>query len=226
MSDPVNAPEPHAADKIKVPAKREQAKRRAKKPAKTKKVSTADEGADYPIVLDSDLERELIVDCCRFAEGLLTESAVRKKFHFDERAWVALARNEPLIEKIESEKLRRMRDGSTKREKAQLHVMRAPDVLSGILNDNTANARHRIDSAKTLNEFAANGPAGSAADASRFIITINLGAESTTYNKSIKPLEPGELDPHDITPDSVDTNVLAAIAAREPTESGGGDNTL
>ena len=34
---------------------------------------------NFPVLLDSDLGRELIVDCVRFAEGLLDEAAVRKK---------------------------------------------------------------------------------------------------------------------------------------------------
>ena len=38
----------------------------------------------FPISLESDLGRELIVDCARFAEGLLDERAVRKKYRFDE----------------------------------------------------------------------------------------------------------------------------------------------
>ena len=117
--------------------------------------STMDDVVNLPISLESDLGRELIVDCVRFAEGILTEQQVRKKFRFDAGAWEALGSNEELIEKIEAEKLRRMRDGSTKREKAQLLVVKAPDVVAAIMNDDSANARHRIDSAKVLNDFAA-----------------------------------------------------------------------
>ena len=112
---------------------------------------------NFPISLDSDLGRELIVDCVRFAEGLLDEKAVRKKYRFDDSAWEALGNNDELVEKIEAEKVRRIRDGSSKREKAQALIVKAPDVLSDILLDNNASPRHRIDSAKTLNDFAADG---------------------------------------------------------------------
>jgi len=74
---------------------------------------------NFPLLIDSDLGRELIVDCVRFAEGLLTEAAVRKKYRFEDNAWEALGSNDELVEKIEAEKLRRIRDGSAKREKAQ-----------------------------------------------------------------------------------------------------------
>jgi hypothetical protein len=74
---------------------------------------------NFPVLLDSDLGRELIVDCVRFAEGLLDERAIRKKYRFDDSAWEALGSNDALIEAVEAEKVRRIRDGSTKREKAQ-----------------------------------------------------------------------------------------------------------
>ena len=113
----------------------------------------------FPILLDSDLGRELIVDCARFREGLLDEKSIRKKYRLTDDVWEKLAEDDALIRAIEDETLRRIRDGSAKREKAQLLVAKAPDVLSDILLDNTANARHRIDSCKVLNEFAANnGP--------------------------------------------------------------------
>jgi hypothetical protein len=41
----------------------------------------------------SDLGRELIVDCARFAEGILTEAQVRKKYRFTNADWEALGEN-------------------------------------------------------------------------------------------------------------------------------------
>src|SRR4029077_19218235 len=140
-----------------------------------------------PIDINTDLGRELIGDCVRFAEGLLTEAAIRKKYRFDDDAWEALGSNDELIENTEAEKLRRIRDGSSKREKAQLLVVRAPDVVAKIMNDDRANARHRMDGAKTLNDFAANPPGQNAPPSDRFIIQINLGEDVIRFNKSIKP---------------------------------------
>jgi hypothetical protein len=59
------------------------------------------------------------------------------------------------------------------------------------LLDNTASARHRIDSAKTLNDFAANGPAGVPAS-DRFQITIVMNSDVLHFDKSI------EINPNDV----------------------------
>ena len=175
--------------------------------------------------------QELIADLCRFRENLLTEKFIRRKYRLDNATWERLGSDEgnALVEKVEEESARRIRDGSAKREKAQKLVVAAPDVLSGILLDNSANARHRIDSCKVLNDFC-NGPGDTAPAADRFIISIVLNADNSgsepatlTFNKSIRPLEPGEVDPDDSGPD-IDTSVVAAIASKK-TESGG-DNTL
>ena len=172
----------------------------------------------FPTAFEDD--QEFIADCCRFAEGILDEKAVRKKYKLADDTWEALANNDVLVAAIELEKVRRVRDGSAKREKAQALVVKAPDVLCDILLDNTANARHRIDSAKTLNDFAANGPDRARRRRTDLLIQINLGEDvSLKFNKSIRPLEPGEIDPDDT--DSMPH--LAAIAMKNPTESGGGN---
>ncbi len=57
---------------------------------------------NFPISLDSDRGRELIQDCCRFYENILTEKQVRKKYRLAESDWVALA-NESIGELIETE---------------------------------------------------------------------------------------------------------------------------
>lgn len=175
------------------------------------------------IDINTDLGRELIGDCVRFAEGLLTEAAVRKKYRFDDDAWEALGNNDGLIEKIEAEKIRRIRDGSTKRERAQLLVVAAPAVVAKIMNDDSANARHRIDSAKVLNDFASNGPQSApAGDKDRFVITINLGSDVDGnpvvehYNKSIAVNVNDGVD--DVPPD-----VVAAIATKKLPDGGNGE---
>ena len=45
-----------------------------------------------------------------------------------------------------------------------------------------------------LNDFAANGPQGTPA-ADRFIIQINLGADTLRFDKSIA-IDPNDRDPH------------------------------
>jgi len=127
--------------------------------------------------LDGELRHDFIVDCARFAEGILTERAVKKKYRFDDATWERLGSNEPLIEAIEAEKAKRIRDGTTARERAQVLYAETPTVLGNILHDGGASPRHRIESARELRQIADNGPQQSvpAAAADRFLITINLG---------------------------------------------------
>ena len=98
-------------------------------------------------------------------------------------------------------------------------VVRAPDVLGKILDDDNQSARHRIDSAKVLNDFASNGPGQSAPAADRFQITINLGSDlQLKFDKSRMP------DVHDVDPYNPDTTgVIAAIAAKKPSDGGSGE---
>jgi hypothetical protein len=119
---------------------------------------------------------ELIDDLTRFAEGIYTESAVRKKWRLSEETWELLGTDDELVRAIEEAKIRRVRNGSFKRERAQQHVTRAPDVLASIMDDPKANARHRVDSAKALDSLADNGPEATA-EQERIIIRIDMGAD-------------------------------------------------
>ena len=155
---------------------------------------------------------DFLVDCARYAEGLLSEKEVKKRHHFDDATWARLGEDDALIEAIEAEKVRRIRDGSTKRERAQQLVVRAPDVLGDIMLDASASPKHRIDASKTLDAFAANGPeAASASD--RFVITINLGSEVLHFD------EPIAIAPNDDTPQEL----LTAIGPNKPRDDGGGE---
>ena len=60
-------------------------------------------------------------------------------------------------------------------------------MLGGILNDDGASPRHRIESARELRQIADNGP-GATPAADRFIITIDLGEDQKlTIDKPRKP---------------------------------------
>src|SRR5215831_18161575 len=121
---------------------------------------------------------ELVSDLARFSEGILTEKQVRKKWHLlDESAWVAIGEDDLMVEMVEAEQVRRIRNGAAKREKAQLHVVRAPDVLEKIMSDPKANARHRIDASKALDDLAGFAPQRPAAETDRVIIHIDMGAD-------------------------------------------------
>jgi hypothetical protein len=136
-------------------------------------------------IYTANRNHDFVVDCCRFAENILSEAAVKKKYRLAESTWEeALGSNDELVEKIEAEKIRRIRNGDTKREKAQQQITKAPDVLGGIMLDASASPRHRIDSAKALDDFAANGPDGGPPAADRFQIIINLDADTLRFDKS------------------------------------------
>ena len=159
---------------------------------------------------------ELIENLARFADGTLSEAAVKSRHHLSNEDWAALGESDKLVELVEACKLRRIRSGATKRERAQIEVVDAPPILGKIMRDPDANERHRIDSIKTLDALASTGAEAAAAGA-RFEITINLGADhSEHYSKSIA------IDANDTDPNDIDTtNVIAAIAMNK--SKGGGD---
>jgi hypothetical protein len=132
---------------------------------------------------------QLISDMCRYSEGLLTKQQVKKKYHYTDADWTQFANDEALLESIEAEKIRRIRNGQAKREKAQQHIVKAPDVLSTIMSDPKSNARHVVDAIKTLDHLADPGPQ-TAPPADHFVIHIDLTADA-----KLKGIEP---DPADV----------------------------
>ena len=175
---------------------------------------------DATIDPNSDLGRQLVVDLARYREGLVDEKAIRKKFRLANDVWEALGDDDELIRAVEAEAVRRIADGSVKRERAQVLVARAPTVLGDILNDAAQSARHRIDSAKTLNDFASNGAEAAAGQSDRFIITINLGEDVLRFNKSIKP-DATDIDP--FNPDTDDPQGWNLALALKKSEEGGSE---
>ena len=81
---------------------------------------------------------DFISDLARFAEGIFSEQDVKKKHHLSADTWERLGNNETLIEKIEAEKVRRVRTGDSKGERSQQLVMKAPNILDSIMSDPAA----------------------------------------------------------------------------------------
>ena len=157
---------------------------------------------------------ELIENLARFADGTLSEGQVKARHHLSNEEWAALGESDKLVELVEACKLRRIRTGVTKRERAQIEIIDGPPILGKIMRDPGSNARHVIDAVKTLDGLASNGAEAAAAGA-RFEITINLGGDHIEhYSKSI------EVNADDVDPNEIDTGVIAAIATKKP---GGGD---
>ena len=122
---------------------------------------------------------ELIEDLARYAEGILSQQQVKKKWReiIDEKTWNDLGSDDVFCDAIEAAKIRRTRSGTTKREKAQQHVIQACDMLGKIALDPNASAKHRIDASKALDTFAG-GSNETTPPADRFIIRIDLSGDS------------------------------------------------
>jgi hypothetical protein len=129
---------------------------------------------------------ELIQDLCRYAEGLCSESAVRKRWRLSEESWEALGGDDELVRAIEEAKTRRVRSGALKRELAQGHIVRGVGVLAEIMDDTRASPRHRVDSVKALNAIADPGPEGAAGE-EKFYIRIDMGADLRAKGQAPNP---------------------------------------
>jgi len=137
---------------------------------------------------------EFVADCARYAENLISEAAVRKKYGFSEKTWENLGKDDALVERIEEEKLQRIRNGSAKREKAQQLIVKGPEILDGIMSDAKASPKHKVDAIKTLDALAANGPQ-TAAEQDRVIVRIDLtagGGDVLRFDHAVKPIPPGD----------------------------------
>jgi|SRR5262249_17421767 len=185
---------------------------------------------------------ELIADLARFSEGLYSEAAVRRKYRdlLSDDDWVMLSTDDLLVEMIEAEKLRRVRNGSYKREQAQqLIAEKGCSTLDKILSDEKISPRHKIEAVKVLDDLADNGPQ-SAPEQDRYHIVINLGAdERLVFAGAVKPSAPNngttaqeqlEAIPPRRGPGrnkpKIEEELLPYITNQQTDGGGGGENTI
>jgi hypothetical protein len=170
-----------------------------------------------PTRVDNDA---LILEMARYSEGLkgYSEQEIRRRWNFTDADWVALGADDRLVERIQETKAARVRSGAAKREKAQQHVVAAVDVVNGIVTDPKANARHRIDAAKALDQFAG-FPPETAANEDRVVVTINLGADQKLVFD--KPIRSGPVDDEII--DSTPGPIPGFLIEATKKEDGGGE---
>src|SRR5262245_28929612 len=133
-------------------------------------------GVSVPLV--SDIGGAFISDCSRNRERLLSDQRLCEKYGITYEAWTEIAKSQPFRLAVDTEHERRIRNGDAARESAAKLFAEAPEVLGKILNDDQANARHRIEAAKELRAAAGTGSEATPA-ADRYVITINLGADET-----------------------------------------------
>jgi hypothetical protein len=97
---------------------------------------------------------------------------------------------------IRAERERRVRSGTAVREMAAKHLVKGPTILDGIMSGPDSHPKHKIEAYKELRNTASVGAnAAGRQESERFVITINLGADSETYNKSIE-VNPNDTDPN------------------------------
>jgi hypothetical protein len=163
-------------------------------------------------------DHDFIVTMARFADGLETRAAVKKRFNFSDEIWESLGSNDRLVEAISRESARRLADGSTARERAQVLYAEVPPVLGEILKK-SASDRNRIESARELRAISSVGPEATTAS-ERFVISIILNGDVETYNKS-RAIDVNDINPDD--PDSAPQKLVAIVAADKPTDGGNGN---
>jgi hypothetical protein len=176
-----------------------------------------------PTHLEDD--HDLIENLARYSEGLLSKEAVKKKHRLADIVWQQMGEDDRLVELVEDAKLRRIRTGLAKREKSQILVTKAPDVLSGIMLDPAANNRHKVDAIKVLDQLADNGPQ-TAATAAMFNIVINLGTDvdgKEIVERYSQPIAIGveDVGPNEAGTDTAPREVIAAIATKKRVTDGG-----
>jgi hypothetical protein len=142
---------------------------------------------DLPQKLMQD--QAFIEDLARFAENLVSEAAIRKRWRLEEEQWVTLGENDELVRAIEEEKIRRVRNGSAKREAAQGYITKGPAILDGLMMDAKQSGKTRIDAVRALDQLAA--PEGSrfAEQRDEVRVIINLTADTKLKDGSINPAD-------------------------------------
>jgi hypothetical protein len=129
------------------------------------------------VALDTGTGLELLRDCVRHVEGVLSEDDIKAKWGLTESDWEGLATNKFLLDLVRRERERRVFNGATAREVAQHYFAKAPTVLGGILNDSTISPRHRIEAARELRQAATGQDIAQTQDKENFVVIINLGLE-------------------------------------------------
>jgi hypothetical protein len=145
------------------------------------------------VELTSDVGHAFIVDCVRCAESLLTDKELAAIYKISPADWSNIANDAALGRAIRAERDRRVLNGTAAREAASRHFVKAPTILDRIMSDEGMNARHRVDAIKEMRAIAAPEKQNNQSDGGRFIIQINIGDESKTYNKSIAPTPDADL---------------------------------
>ena len=144
------------------------------------------------VPLNSDVGCAFVADCARNRERLFSDAQLQEKYEIDPNDWDSIVKNKPLRLAISRECERRMLNNDASREAAAKEFTKAPAILGGILEDQKANPRHRIEAAKELRATAHSGDEKIGDAAEHVIITINLGADEKLVYDCGPPKHPKE----------------------------------
>jgi hypothetical protein len=148
--------------------------------------------------LDTEIGETFISDCARNTEGLVGDQELKTKWGLTNEAWSGLSENNALLNAIRAERDRRILTGIAASEAAHRQYAKAPQVLGGILSNESISPRHRIEAARELRAAATASQRDKHAEPQTITITINLGAdEKLVYEKEGPPprdLNGGEFD--------------------------------
>jgi hypothetical protein len=155
-----------------------------------------------PIDLNSDLGHAFVVDATRAAEGLIGDAELAQKYELSPADWQALIKDKALGQKIRAERERRVRSGQAAKEAAARHLVKGVGIVDQIMSSADSHPKHKLDAFRELRSTASVGAdAEGRPDSNRFVIQINLGADTEIYNKSIA------VDPNDVDPNNIKINV-------------------
>jgi len=127
------------------------------------------------VSLTSDVGGAFITDLSRNKERLFSDQQVCEKYDITPDDWTAITQSKAVRLAVSAEHERRMLNNDASREAAAKQFTKAPEILGGILENERASPRHRIEAAKELRATAHSGDEKPGADAERVIVTINLG---------------------------------------------------
>jgi len=127
------------------------------------------------VPLDSAVGGAFITDLARNKERLFSDERVCEKYDIQPADWTQITQSKTIRLLVNAEHERRMLNGDAAREAAAKQFTKAPEILGGILEDQKASPRHRIEAAKELRATANTGSEKTSTDTERYVITINLG---------------------------------------------------
>jgi hypothetical protein len=144
-----------------------------------------------PVSLSSADGKAFVADATRAGEGVISDDDLKFKYSLSDSDLTNITQNAAVARAVRSLSESRIRSGQAAKEAALKHYARAPQILNSIMSNEHSNAGHRIDAAKTLRLAAGIDNADKEAPANaadKFLIVINMGADTARYEFPVNQL--------------------------------------